>query len=225
MSLLRSLGVLAVGLLVSSMALAQQGGTFRSGTMESSFILKAQDSASIGYEGGSSVEIDSDYGMGFRFGFNYTPKLNLGFQFDWMSAPYTANLAPADDQSDPVKLRHKLDQWSGTVKGVYHFSEDKLTPYIEAGLGWTSIDSNIATGAPTTGCWWHPWWGYVCDSWQSSYSDSSFSYEFGAGLRYEPNNRTFVRASLSRKWIDSDFASSKPDFYYAQIEIGAMVWD
>ncbi|SMF00620.1 Outer membrane protein W [Alteromonadaceae bacterium Bs31] len=222
---MKRLIVLLVLISFAGQALAQQNASFRSGKMESSFVLRYQEDMSIKYQGGSGVDVGSDYGWGFRFGYNYTPKFNVGFQFDWMSAPYSAYLAPADDETEPQTIRHKMDQWGGTVKGIYHFSENRFTPYIEGGLGWATIDSNIASSPPVGGCWWHPWWGYVCDTWQSSYTDTSFSYELGAGLRLELNNRTFIRASVSRKWIDSDFASSQPEFYYAQIEIGAMVWN
>jgi len=209
----------------ASAPLWAQKNSYRSGTADSSFALKYQESISIDYEGNSAVDIGSDYGFGFRFGYNYSSNLNVSFQFDWLSAPYTAYLVPTDEDSSAQQIRHKLDQWGGTVKAVYHLSPNKFTPYIEGGLGWVTIDSNIVAGPPTTGCWWHPWLGYVCDTWQTSYTDSSFSYELGLGLRYELDNRTFLRGSISHKWIDTDFATSQPGFYYAQLEIGAMVWD
>lgn len=202
-----------------------QKATFRKGTADSSFVIKYQASNGIQYPEGSSVDFGSDYGWGLRVGYNHTSKFNASFQFDWASVPYTALLQPADDSSTVQTIRHKSDQWSGMAKGTYHFSTGRLTPYIEGGVGWVTIDSNIASGESSSGCWWLPWGPVVCDTWQYSYTDSSFAYELGVGLRFEPNPRTFVRGSIARKWVDTDFASTTPDYYTAQIEIGAMVWD
>ncbi|TVZ40236.1 opacity protein-like surface antigen [Alteromonadaceae bacterium 2753L.S.0a.02] len=221
----RLMGVAIAGLLLVAGAAEAQKKSYRSRTVESSFLMKFQDNARLEYEGGTWIDIDDDYGWGFRFGFNYTENLSLGFQFDWLSSPYTAYLAPAEDTTEGRTIRHKLDMWSGTVKGVYHFFPSRFTPFIEGGLGWATIDSNVASSPPITGCYWHPWWGLICDRYQSSYTDTSFSYELGAGLRFEATNNSFVRASISRRWIDADFATNSPAFYTAQIEIGAMIWD
>lgn len=223
---MRNIGVFLLFLIVFLPSLGYtQKATFRKDTADSSFLLKYQQGSLIKYPEGSSVDFSSAYGWGFRIGYNYTSKFNASVQVDWTSVPYTAELQPADENSSVQTIRHKSDQWSGMAKGTYHFSAGRLTPYIEGGVGWVALDSNIVSGESASGCWWLPWGPVVCDTWHYSYTDSSFAYELGVGLRYEPNPRTFVRGSIARKWVDTDFATSTPDYYTAQIEIGAMVWD
>lgn len=217
-------GLLVVVSLASTFA-AAQGSSNRRGTADSSFLLRYQDGATIDYPEGSSVDFESDVGLGFRIGYNYTSQFNAGFQLDWIGVPYTVRLAPADGTSGPQIIRHKADQLSGMFKGIYHFSNSRLTPYVEGGLGWVFVDSNVLSGESTTGCWWLPWGPVVCDRWHYTYTDYNFAYELGLGLRYEPSSTMFVRASVSKKWMNAAYAVSDPDYYTAQIEIGAMVWD
>jgi opacity protein-like surface antigen len=85
---------------------------------------------------------------------------------------------------------------------VYHFMTEAFTPFVQAGVGWSYLDSNIATGPPNSICWWDPWLGYVCDYYQNTFSDSRLSYSIAAGVRYELANSMFFRASYQQSWID-----------------------
>jgi hypothetical protein len=84
----------------------------------------------------------------------------------------------------------------------------------------TSLDSNIADGLPTTGCWWDYWWGYVCRSYWSTYSDTSFSYGGGLGIRWDINGALFMRASYNLLKIDTGGNSNDPTLDMGRIEIG-----
>ena len=68
-----------------------------------------------------------------------------------------------------------------------------LTPYVEGGIGWTYIDSNIIDGIPSTGCWWDPWWGPVCATFPTTYGKNVWSFALGAGLRAELTDTFFLR--------------------------------
>jgi opacity protein-like surface antigen len=104
---------------------------------------------------------------------------------------------------------------------VWNFTDGPFTPYVQAGIGWTNIDSNVADGPPTTGCWWDPWWGYVCRSSYSTYDDTNFSYGAGVGLRYEfgYGQRTFVKASYNIQIIDD---RADPEYDIWRLEIGRI---
>ena len=72
---------------------------------------------------------------------------------------------------------------------IWHLMDGPLTPYVGAGLGWTWIDTNVPTGPPVTGCWWDPWWGYVCYTDYPTKTTDAFSYQAILGVRYEFNPR------------------------------------
>ena len=148
-------------LLVSVIVLAALPGLAfaqgnRAGAWEWSFAAIYQDSAGSGAEGGSNLKLDSELGLGINFGYNFTNKLYLGADFEWLRPDFTATLI--EDAPDPETrtIRHTMSQFNGRIKGTLTFLDSPLSPFVEAGIGWSYFDSNVADGPPITDCWRHP---------------------------------------------------------------------
>ena len=54
------------------------------------------------------------------------------------------------------------------------------------------------------GCWWDPWWGYICASSFNAYSDSRTSYSGALGLRWDLGQEWSVRGSYGLTEFDTD---------------------
>ena len=141
----------------------------------------------------------------------------VGADLEWLSPDYKATLL--NDQGETTIIDHKFSQFNGRIKATYNFMDRPFTPYIEGGFGWTYVDSNVADGPPITGCWWHPWWGYICSSFFSTYSDSNFSWNVGVGLRFDLNRDMFIRGGYEMTTIDGN-SSADPTFDAFRIELG-----
>lgn len=181
-----------------------------------------QESKNINGEGGSSVDIKSDTGFGVNFAYNFSSKLALGVDLEFLKPKYSAVLIDENGVEDPIVIDHKFSQFNGRIKGTFNFIDGPFTPFVEGGLGWSYFDSNVADGPPTTGCWWHPWWGYICSSYFSTFSDTLFSYGVGAGLRYEFVGGLFVKASYNYWEMDGMGSASDSSFEAGRIEIGGL---
>ena len=84
----------------------------------------------------------------------------------------------------------------------------------------SNIDSNIPSGPATGTCWWDPWWGYVCNTWQPTYEDTAFAYGAAAGLRAELGaGKFFLEGSYNMLWVDFDKAGTQ-DFDGVRLNIG-----
>jgi opacity protein-like surface antigen len=94
-----------------------------------------------------------------------------------------------------------------------------LTPFVEAGLGWTYFDSNVSDSAPIVGCWWDPWWGYICSEFYSTYSSSEFSYGAGVGLQWNFGRDRAINAGYRWLEVEADSLSKKPTLESAVIEV------
>lgn len=193
--------------------------TKRSGKMESTFKLIYAQDASFDGQGGSTLDTKSDVGWGFSLGYNLNPHILLSYDFSSISPSYQANVVTDDGATVPIK--HKMNVYDSQFNVAYNVLTSSFTPYVQAGLGWSYVDSNIASGPPGTVCWWDPWWGYVCDGYQNTYNDTRFSYNAAVGLRYElPNHLTF-KLSYKQGWVD---LSNSEDFSVGsyQLEIGSI---
>jgi opacity protein-like surface antigen len=188
-------------LLISFCANANAAST-REGRVDLSIGAIYNQSISENGSNGSSLDVDSEIGFAFSAAYNITSRLAVGFEGGYVRPDYTTVINSED--SGLVELKHTLTVGTGMFNAIYNFSSNAFTPYVQAGLGWTYVDSNISDGPPVTGCWWDPWWGYVCRNFYSTYDSNDFAYGVGAGLRYDTMGSMFVKGGYTYTWIDGD---------------------
>jgi opacity protein-like surface antigen len=189
----------------------------RTGHWEGSVGLYGTSSESASGTNGSGIDVDGGIGLSLGLGYHFSEHLAVRFDGSWARPDYSARFNTEEDGL--VEIDQELSLFSGQVSGVYHLLPGAFTPYLQAGIGWTYVDSNVADGPPVTGCWWDPWWGYICSNFFSTYSETSFSWNLGAGLRYDLNRDMFVRGGYEMLSIDSG-EGVKPAFDTFRLEIG-----
>jgi hypothetical protein len=155
---------------------------------------------------GSSVDMNDDVGWGFGFGYHLDNRFLVGADFTWLSANYDAHIATDFDNDqipdDSVDISGTLDAANMQFYGQWNILKGRFTPFLRASLGWTWVDSNIPSGPATGTCWWDPWYGYICNTWQPTFEDTSFAYGAAAGFRAELTERFFLEGSYSVLWVD-----------------------
>jgi hypothetical protein len=163
-------------------------------------------------EAGTTVDVNDDLGWGFSFGHNLNENVMLGMDFTWLSANYDAAIATDDDgdflPDTEITVSGTLDAGSMQFVGQYNILSSTITPFLRGNFGWTWVDSNIPAGPAQGACWWHPWWGYICDTWQPTFGDTVFSYGAAAGLRAGLTPQFFLEASYNVLWLDLDEADT-----------------
>lgn len=195
--------------------------TKRDGKWESSFQLLNSLSTDFDGKNGSGVEIDSDIGWGFTLGYNVNPHILVNYQFSVTTPDYDATLT-SEDNDRTIHIKRDMDVYESQFNVVYNLMTEQFTPFVQAGLGWSYLDSNVAKGQASSVCWWDPWTGrLICDYYQNTYDDTRFSYNVAAGVRYELNNNMFFRASYKQNWIDMSH-SDDISIGMVHIEIGSI---
>jgi opacity protein-like surface antigen len=192
----------------------------RNGRFETSVILAYQTSTDKASEGGSELDIDSTVGWGFTIGWNWTEKLNVAYRLTSTGPKYLATIVPEDELLDPQTIEHKMSKYSHQLNLTYNFSGKAFTPFIQGGLGMASVDSNVPTGGVDGGCWWDPWWGYICFADWETYSTREFSYNLGLGARWDINTALFTRAAYSMEFVNAK--NGTLNFGTAILELGLM---
>lgn len=201
---------------------AAQGFGSSSRAQSWDFALNAiyQGSESVGGENASSLDVKSAWGFGFAFDYHFNERFSLGADLDFLRPDYTAVLV--EDAIAPVQttINHELSQFNGRIIGTFNMMDGPLVPYIDAGFGWTYVDSNVADGPPITGCWWHPWWGYICSNYYNTFSSTETTYGAGLGIRYEIRGGSFIKASYNYWKLNSGGASDDFNLASARLEYG-----
>jgi opacity protein-like surface antigen len=185
----------------------------RSQKWEFIFDVNYQDSYGIDFEGGSSANTDSDFGFSMGAGYHFNNRLQVQFLIDWMTIDYDATIASGDIPPNPsFDVRGEMETFTPRVNAVFNLMEGNFTPYISAGIGWSFVDTNIPEGPPQTGCWWDPWWGYICTTYQNTRETDEFAYQAGVGVRWDINRGFAMRLGYEKQWIDVGTATSTPGF-------------
>jgi len=206
-----------VAILIGSAATAQ---TFRDDRWEGTLQLIGSSGQSSQGENGSSIDVDSAVGLAFGAAYNLSEHFAVGFDGTWVEPNYTAVFNT--EENGLQTLRHKMTVFNGQFSAIWNVIDGPITPYLQAGIGWTYIDSNVTDGPPTTGCWWDPWWGYICSGFYSTYSDTRFSWGAEAGLRVEFDNDMFLKGGYSRIDIDGPNNGSDPSLSTWRLQVGWM---
>ncbi len=216
--------ITVVILLISCMFITPAGAEIfiedssRKGRFEMFLLTNWIDSNQIDFQGGSEIGLDKDFGLGFGFAYNLNEHIALGANFIWNSSKY--DVSTFSDTGDPVNMSGRLDSNKMHFTATYYFFDKIITPFITGGFGWTLIDSNVPSGPPSSHCWWDPWWGYVCSRYQSTYSETSFSYSIGTGLRMDITKTFFMSLSINNTWIDISKAKGTPDSLNTNLLLG-----
>jgi opacity protein-like surface antigen len=197
-----------------------RGAPAQAGQWEATVGVVASNSTSVDFDGGTSADIDSGFGFSAGFGYHFTDRLRFGSTFTYDSKDYTANVV-GDAAGESFSTDGSLDTMSVMLDAAYSFLTGPFTPYVVGGVGWAWVDTNIASAPPEVGCWWHPWWGYVCTSWQDTKTVDSLAYEVGIGMRYSFSNALAADAAYRMRWMDFDNATGSPSTDTLQLN---LVW-
>lgn len=210
------------GLVAAQSAVAQSAD--REGRWETRLGVSFQNSTDMDFKGGTSAELDSD--TGFRLGgsYHYSDALEFGVNLGLGTTDYRADIATdlnGDGTSDLLTpVRGDLEFTTLTVDATWNILPGAFSPFVTGGLGWSWVDTNIATEPPQTGCWWDPWWGYICTTFQDTRTIDGFTYMLGVGARYDFSDTFAVHGSYRINWIDFEHADGTPDVDGFELSIG-----
>ena len=188
--------------------------------------LLYQFSQDVDFDGGSKADLDDDIGLALSFTYRFNSRFELLFGLDWNSYDYSADIAPAPTgPNGPIvgagfSVEGEIETWTPRVGVNFNLLEGDLTPYVTGGVGWSFIDTNVPDGRAQSACWWDPWFGYVCGTFQDTKSLDELTYNVGLGLRWDLGSSISLRLGYERHWLELDKASSTPGF--DQIKLGII---
>jgi len=193
-----------------SVAQAQSGSRDTGWEVGSELIY--QGSHDVDFEGGSQLSFDDDFGIAISFGYRFNSRLELLLSLDWQHVSYDATVVSATPLIRPFSVRGDMEAFTPRASFNFNFVDGPVTPFVTAGIGWSFIDTNIPDAPPQSACWWDPWFGQVCSTFQSTRNAEEFTYQAGGGVRWDLASGYTMRLGYEKHWIDLGKANSTPDF-------------
>jgi opacity protein-like surface antigen len=173
--------------------------------------LNYQLTSDTDFDGGTTAEFKSSTGFLIGLGFALSDKLEVGANFTYDERDYDARLA-GDAPGEVFPVKGDLESMGVMFNLNYYFMTGRFTPFVTTGVGWNFVDTNIPSEPPTVGCWWNPWYGYICQGFQETKNVDGLTYQAGAGLRYRLNPSLTLSGSYQRSWLDFPKADGTPTF-------------
>jgi len=178
------------------------------------------DGKSYSFEGGTSARTDTALGLSLGYAYNFDRHWSAGIDLAWSEQDYRADVAPGPNNPNArSSINGTLETSTLRFNGTYHFSEKNFTPLITGGLGWTYIDTNIPSGLPENVCWAYPWYGYYCATYVPTATTTRFSYNVGAGLRFDYGSGLF-RFLVNSQWVDFGGSYGSSNVIQYRIDFG-----
>jgi opacity protein-like surface antigen len=176
------------------------------------FTIQTRYSAAKDFEGpgGSKLSLEDDLGWGFGVAYNLNERLNIGGFVSWRTIDYSATDVNQADLTETTHYSGWLDTGNFAASAIFNLLPKAFTPYVQGTVGWAMVDTNIPSGI-ASGCWWDPWWGYICDGYATTYGADGVAYSLGGGISLQPLDIMFLRVGYDRMWIDIDGAADSAD--------------
>jgi len=206
--------MVAAGALAGALALpspVQAQGRERAGSLEFILPIILTPSTHFNGQGGSSADLNSNLGFGLGMNYNVNNHFQVGGLFSWSYRNYTANIV--DTNGVTTKATGTLSASTIGLNATYFLMPSGTSPYVTGGFGSTFVDTNIPNGLPATGCWYDPWYGYICNTYVPTKTQTALSYQAGAGMRFELNRTFSVQGSYNRMWIDLTSSTPSMDLW------------
>jgi opacity protein-like surface antigen len=170
-----------------------------------------QNSQDVDFDGGTTVEFDSDLGISLSAGYRFSDHLEVQFGVDWTNVDYDVGFQSATTPGLTFDATGEIEQFTPFIRANFNFVDGPITPYVTGGIGYSFIDTNIPDGPPQTGCWWDPWYGQICTTFQSTATTEEFTYNAGLGVRWDLSTGYSLRLAYEKHWYDLDNASADFD--------------
>lgn len=215
--------VAAIGLLAAQAAFAQglSDASNRNRHWEIYFDTRYQFEKDLDTGNGSSIKFDDDFAWGFGFNYNANERLQVGVDFGWNYLNYVSTGVDADDPTSLVRYASTASTGSLFVSGALNLLPKKFTPFVNGAVGWSSIDTGITAGYGS-GCYWDPWWGYICGTYPVNYGTDAVVYRAGAGLRFDTSRTVFLKIGYNHQWTDVGDAVGTIDADQIRFDIGSL---
>jgi opacity protein-like surface antigen len=174
------------------------------------------ESKNVSFNGGSNANIDSTTGVKLGTGWYVTNQLAIGMNFAWAQTSFNGSVCAAQvgcNAANPPSIHIEnghVDFSTLNFDATYTFLDGPIKPLVVAGLGWQWLNTNIASAPPQTGCWWDPWWGYVCSTWQPTHGSSSFTYQVGGGVQFNFRRSFAINVDYRYTWFQLTNSTGTP---------------
>ncbi len=152
------------------------------------------------YGGPVTVKMDDTGlgGLGFAYHFNDFISIHSDFMFG--GATFSGDFPR--QLGGTVNVKSDAFIQTGRFNVDYNIINRRITPFVTAGIGYQYLETELESLPPIGGWYWDPWYGYVYYSDHPHASDTEFTWNAGAGFRWNITDSLFIKAMGGANWLE-----------------------
>jgi opacity protein-like surface antigen len=182
-------------------------GTGRKGMTEVYGIVQYLHSENIDFNGPSgSIDTKMDDtglgGFGFAFHFNDSLSIHGDFMFGPATFSSTVPLLGVGVGSNTAFIQQDGFLQTGRFNLDYNIINRRFTPFVTGGLGYQFTEIELENINNFT--YWNPWYGWTSAQGHPYAWQADFTWNAGAGLRWNITDHLMVKATGGATWLEYD---------------------
>lgn len=146
--------------------------------------------------GNLTMSFDDAFVYGFGLGYNLNTHFTVRGEFTVGQPDYRIKFNNLTGRGEAFIQAGKFNLDYSIIRGP-------VTPFVSAGVGYFYIDSGIPTGPTEYWYWWDYWWGYGYDAYTPTHTETWFTANAAAGVRWDINERVFLKVSVGANWMNA----------------------
>jgi opacity protein-like surface antigen len=160
-------------------------------------------SENIGFNGPVgpvNVKMDDTGLGGFGMAFHFNEFLSVHSDFMFGSATFSGDMPSA--AGGTIHQSQEAFLQTGRFNVDYNIINRRFTPFVTAGIGYQYLETELNHLPPAGVCWWDPWWGWVCQTTHPYAWETDFTWNVGAGLRWNITDQLLIKATVGAQWLE-----------------------
>ena len=144
-----------------------------------------------------------DTGLGgFGIAYHFNDFISIHGDFMFGEANFSGDFPIEGAPGSTVFIKQDAFIQTGRFNVDYNIINRRLTPFVTAGIGYQYLETELHSLPPVSYCWWDPWWGYICDVSHPYASTTDFTWNAGAGVRWNITDNLVVKAMAGATWLE-----------------------
>ena len=180
--------------------------------------LHSENISFNGPTGSVNTKMDDTGLGGFGFAWHFSDFFSIHTDFMFGSATFSGE-TPLEHSLGTTHFKQDAFIQTGRFNVDYNIINRRLTPFITAGIGYQYLETELENTYGTA-CYWDPWYGYVCYSGHYSAWETDFTWNAGAGLRWNITDNLLIKAMAGATWLEYSSAHGVTTQFEAVFSIG-----
>lgn len=148
---------------------------------------------------GVKIKMNDTTMWGFGMAYHVSNRWAVNAEFMWGNSEFSGDLPTQSGGTFHVKQDASLG--TGRLNATYTFTNKRFAPFVTGGIGYQHLKTELSNLPPSTVCWWDPWWGWICSTGTPQASETYFTWNLGAGVRWDITDSVFLKATVGATWL------------------------